>query len=351
LAAWRENNFEVTKLKRIFSDETQERLGLIIQPGAVGDLILTLPLVRLLKETCKLDRVDAIGHFERLRMLAGRSPIGRIFSQEEAQLHRLFVDSAEFDVEEGDRLIEQFRKYEWIVTFLADEKGHFERNLIFAASITHAAEIFTLTPKPPADFTEHAARYHLKQFAEQAELEITPDEKLLTEPLIAISQADQPAVQKHFSELALETYRPIVAIHPGSGGEHKCWPLENFLKLSTQLREEQMEVIFLLGPAERERWDANTIRQIEAVGPVLGELPLADVAAVLSCCAGYVGNDSGIGHLAGSMGIPTVTIFGPTDPGQWRPLGPKVSICQSPQCETSPWPDVELVFQKIMNMI
>jgi len=275
-------------LKRIFSDEKQERLGLIIQPGAVGDLILMLPLVRLLKETCKLDRVDAIGHFERLRMLAGRSPIGRIFSQEEADLHRLFVDSSEFDVEEGDSLIEQFRKYEWIVTFLADEKGHLERTLIYTASITHAAEIITLESKPPADFTDHAVCYHLQQFAEQAELEIAPHENLLTEPLIEISPAEQPAVQRHFSELALETFRPIVAIHPGSGGEHKCWPLENFLKLSTQLREEQMEVIFLLGPAERERWGANTIRQIEAVAPVLKEMPLADVAAVLSCCSGYV---------------------------------------------------------------
>jgi heptosyltransferase-3 len=338
-------------LKRTFSDEKQDRLGLIIQPGAVGDLILTLPLVRLLKETCKLDRVDAIGHFERLRMLAGRSDLGRIFSIEETQLHRLFVDSAEFDVEDGDRLIEQFRKYEWIVTFLADAKGHFERNLIYTASITHAAEIITLKPKPPSDFSEHAARYHLQQFAEQSEMEISPDEDFLTEPLIQVNEADRPAVQKLFSELNVETFRPIVAIHPGSGGLHKCWPLENFLKLSTQLYEEQIEVIFLLGPVERERWDANTIRQIESVGPVLKELALADVATVISCCAGYVGNDSGIGHLAGSMGIPTVTIYGPTNPRQWRPLGPKVSICQSPQDEKSPWPEVDEVFQKIMNMI
>lgn len=345
----RENNIEETKLKRIFSDGKSERLGLIIQPGAVGDLVLTLPLVRLLKESCKLDRVDAIGHFERLRMLAGRSSIGRIFSQEEAQLHRLFVNNAEFDVEEGDCLIEQFRKYEWIVTFLSDEKGHFERNLIYTASITHAAEIITLKPKPPADFPEHAARYHLQQFAEESKLELAPEEDFLTERLIEVSQADRPTVQKLLSELNVETFRPIVAIHPGSGAEHKCWPLENFLRLGTQLRQEQMEVIFLLGPAERERWDAKTIRQIETVGPVLQELPLADVAAVLSCCAGYVGNDSGIGHLAGSLGIPTVTIFGPTDPGQWRPLGPNVSVCEPPTDAEIPWPEVKNVFENICS--
>lgn len=338
-------------MERIFSDEKSERLGLIIQPGAVGDLILTLPLVRLLKEKCKLDRVDAIGHFERLRMLSGRSDLGRIFSIEEAQLHRLFVDSSEFDVEEGDRLIEQFRKYEWIVTFLSDAKGHFERNLIYTASITHAAEIITLAPKPPADFPGHAAHYYLQQFAEQAELELAPEEDFLTEPLIEVSEADRPAVRKLLSELNVETFRPIVAIHPGSGGEHKCWPLENFLRLTTQIREEQMEVIFLLGPAEFERWDANTIRQIESAVPVLAEMPLADLAAILSCCAGYIGNDSGIGHLAGSIGIPTVTIFGPTNPGQWRPLGPNVSVCEPPADTKTPWPEVGQVVQKIMNMI
>ena len=111
-------------MKRIFSNEKKERLGLIIQPGAVGDLILTLPLVRLLKEKCKLERVDAIGHFERLRMLAGRSSIGRIFSQEEAQLHRLFVDSAEFDVEEGDCLIEQWVSiYRWLSAQYIDTRA------------------------------------------------------------------------------------------------------------------------------------------------------------------------------------------------------------------------------------
>ena len=338
-------------MKRIFSDEKQERLGLVIQPGAVGDLILTLPLVRLLKETCKLDRVDAIGHLDRLRMLAGRSDLGRIFSIEEAQLHRLFVDSAEFDVEEGDRLIEQFRKYEWIVTFLADEKDHFERNLIYTASITHAAEIITLKPKPAADYAEHTARYHLQQFAEQVELELAPEEDWLTEPLIEVNEADRPAVQKRLSELNVETFRPIVAIHPGSGAEHKCWPLENFLKLSTHLRQEQMEVIFLLGPAERERWESNRVRQIEAVGPVLKELALTEVTAILSCCAGYVGNDSGIGHLAGSMGIPTVTIFGPTSPRKWRPLGPNVSVCEPPTNAKSPWPEVGQVLQQVLSFI
>jgi len=338
-------------VKRIFSNEKSERLGLIIQPGAVGDLILTLPLVRLLKEKCKLDRVDAIGHFERLRMLAGRSSIGRIFSQEEAQLHRLFVDSAEFDVEEGDRLIEQFRKYEWIVTFLADENGHFERNLIYTASITHAAEIITLKPKPPADYPEHVAHYHLQQFAKQAELELTPEEDFLTEPLIEISQADRPVAQKLLSEMNVETFRPIVAIHPGSGGEHKCWPLENFLKLAVRLRTDLYEVVFLWGPAERERWGADAVRHLEAVAPVLAEASLVDLASVLSCCTGYVGNDSGIGHLAGALGIPTVTIFGPTNPGQWRPLGPKVSVCEPPPNSKIPWPEVHDVFQQAKNLI
>ncbi len=338
-------------MKRIFSDEKKERLGLIIQPGAIGDLILTLPLVRLLKEKCKLDRIDAIGHFERLRMIAGRSFIGRIFSQEEAQLHRLFVDSAEFDVEEGDCLIEQFRKYEWIVTFLADENGHFERNLIYTASITHAAEIITLKPKPPTDFSEHAARYHLQQFAEQTELELAPEEDWLTEPLIEVSEADRPAVQKLLTELNIETFRPIVAIHPGSGGEHKCWPLDNFLKLAVRLRTDLFEVVFLWGPAERERWGADAVRLVEAVAPVLVEASLADLASVLSCCTGYVGNDSGIGHLAGALGIPTISIFGPTNPRQWRPLGPKVSVCEPPTNVKIPWPEVHDVFQHVKNLI
>ncbi|NDE07877.1 MAG: hypothetical protein EBZ89_10905, partial [Chloroflexi bacterium] len=54
---------------------------------------------------------------------------------------------------------------------------------------------------------------------------------------------------------------------------------------------------------------------------------LADVARLFANASGVIANDSGIAHLAAGLGVPTVAIFGPTDPAVWRPRGPNVRVC------------------------
>ena len=74
----------------------------------------------------------------------------------------------------------------------------------------------------------------------------------------------------------------------------------------------------ILGPAE------TSIEPIfrEAGVPVLKDLELPTVAAIARLASAFVGNDSGVSHLAAAVGAPGVVIFGPTDPARWRPLGP-----------------------------
>jgi heptosyltransferase-3 len=60
------------------------------------------------------------------------------------------------------------------------------------------------------------------------------------------------------------------------------------------------------------------------------ELPVRVLGAVLARAGLYVGNDSGVSHLAGAYGAPTIALFGPTDPALWSPVGPRVSVLRSP---------------------
>ena len=83
--------------------------------------------------------------------------------------------------------------------------------------------------------------------------------------------------------------------------------------------------MFLLGPAEQEIFSDETISRIDSVVPCLTDLSLTDVLGLLGCAYGFVGNDSGIAHLAGAMGVKTVVVFGPTDPAVYKPLGPAVT--------------------------
>jgi ADP-heptose:LPS heptosyltransferase len=68
------------------------------------------------------------------------------------------------------------------------------------------------------------------------------------------------------------------------------------------------------------------------------EWPLGELAALLARCAGYVGGDSGITHLAAAVGTPVVAVFGPTDPRRWAPRGPRVAVVRRPvACQPCSW--------------
>jgi ADP-heptose:LPS heptosyltransferase len=121
--------------------------------------------------------------------------------------------------------------------------------------------------------------------------------------------------------------RPLVAIHPGSGGKAKCWPLENYLELALRLkREHDPFIFFFTGLAEdramKERIDEFVRGQGGAIH--LAAKDLGAVAALLGRCSVFVGNDSGITHLAAAMGSPVIALFGPTDPALWGPKGQSV---------------------------
>ena len=62
---------------------------------------------------------------------------------------------------------------------------------------------------------------------------------------------------------------------------------------------------------------------------LLPQLPLRHFAAFMTTCNAYLGNDSGPTHLAAALGLPTIALFGPTNPHIWSPRGPNVFIISS----------------------
>jgi ADP-heptose:LPS heptosyltransferase len=113
-----------------------------------------------------------------------------------------------------------------------------------------------------------------------------------------------------------------LVIHPGSGSPTKCWPIENFIELTQALKSLGRSVRFVIGEVEIDRW--KNIDQLRSAAPVVICETCVQLLAEISSAAAVVGNDSGPAHLAGIIGIPTLALFGPTDPSQWRPLGPRV---------------------------
>jgi heptosyltransferase III len=314
--------------KKLALASQQGRRGVILQPGALGDCILTLPLAELMKDTVCPGGVDIIGHTEYLGFLPGRSCVDAVKSLDSMSLHRLFEDENGFGLADGDPLIMSFAGYSWIVNFLDEPGSHFEKNLIFTVNCSHSAEVITLAMKPADEHTIHVSDFYRKQFAEQG-LASEEHNSVISMPMIKPAQADKLRGMEILAENGIMLTGKPVVMHPGSGGAHKCWHLDNFLAVARMLKEERTDTVFLLGPAEMERFSESAVNAMRSIGRVITGLSLSDVLSILSCSRGYLGNDSGITHLAAAVGIKTVAVFGPTNPTVYRPIGSAVTILQN----------------------
>jgi len=270
-----------------------------------------------------------IGHTEYIGVLPGRSCIDTIRAIDSIDLHRLFAESRTFDLADRDSLINAFADYCWVVTFLGEPDSNFEQNLIFTVNCSHTAEVITLSMKPPEEFTGHLTDFYRQQFIVQSGLSLSRRQNQPTDRLIRATGADKNRGRELLKEIGIDFAERLVVIAPGSGGVQKCWHLDNFLAVAEELILRGIEVVFLLGPAEMERFSNAAIRDITKIARYVANLPLTDVCGLLSCTDGFVGNDGGITHLAAGLGVRTITVFGPTDPVVYGPIGHVVTVLKS----------------------
>jgi ADP-heptose:LPS heptosyltransferase len=137
--------------------------------------------------------------------------------------------------------------------------------------------------------------------------------------------------------------RPVL-VHPGSGGLRKVWPLKKWWNLLALLSAcKHCPVVMTLGPADKRlKGFAKEVKRLGVL--VFDETTLPRLAALISQCSLFIGSDSGVSHLAALVGIPTVVVFGPTNPNVWAPRGPHVHVIQESweEPEVLDWsPDVE----------
>jgi len=123
-----------------------------------------------------------------------------------------------------------------------------------------------------------------------------------------------------------------VALHHGSGSPTKNWPYELFTQLPYHLADRGLDPAWITGPAENEAAAPRSTEEWRS-------LPLRELADRLAARRLYVGNDSGVTHLAAAVGCPTVVLFGATNPRVWAPRGPRVRVVRAHSAQIS---DVEL---------
>ena len=119
----------------------------------------------------------------------------------------------------------------------------------------------------------------------------------------------------------------IVGLHPGASWPAKRWLPERFAHLAAKLSSEfGAQIIITSGPRDEEATDAVRHRCTSPVR-VVRNLPLRQLAAVISRCSAFVSNDAGPMHIAAALGVPTIGLFGPGEEDIWFPYDPRLGHC------------------------
>ncbi|MCX5653514.1 MAG: glycosyltransferase family 9 protein [Planctomycetota bacterium] len=292
-----------------------------IHMGAIGDLVQAMPTLRAVRAKWPAARMLLVGRCERTAL---------------ARMAGLVDDCVDFDV--FSHAPPEAREADLVID-------------LFSAAMTkpsHAAgEVCLIDPLPRQGWTEPASAWLLRQAAARLGLPPVPETPEIPVPETLLDEA-----RRRLSSCGISG--PFAAIGAGSGSPKKNWPLDRFQEIARRLRRVTggargqepyafkapdplapgagRQVVWLSGPAEQERGT------LAALGPdetVLADLSLEQVAAVLALADMYVGNDSGVTHIAAAVrrpdgrATPTVALFSPTNPQVWGPRGPHGRIVRS----------------------
>ncbi len=276
---------------------------MVMRSGALGDFVLTLPAINALRHHFPQAHITLVGRPAYTRLAHPTA----VIDQDSAALAPLYVP-----LPLPVKTLDLFAEVDFILAYAADSDG---------VLTTHLAELapnaLVWDPRP-VDSEDHMVDYLL-----------TPIERLGIDPT---SKVPQVRLVQENRTYATQLWREhnfsddLIALHPGSGGARKCWPLARYIDLADALEQHRQRAIFLCGPADR-----ALIKQLaQTPFPLICPPTPLDLAAVLERIALLVGNDSGPGHLAAALGVPTISLFGPTDPSIWQPRSFSARIIRAP---------------------
>ena len=285
---------------------------MIIRPGAIGDIIVTLPALGTIRDHFPDAKIEVMGYPPLLEIIKGRFYADTISRFDQSDIAYLFMK----DTKIPESLMKRFGGMDLIISFISDKDRILSGNL----EATGARCVIHYDPFPSGDECVHIVDHLLKSLDT---LGISYANKI---PKVFLHEEDIHFSDDFIRDRIIVSKKILVAIHPGSGGWQKCWSVERFAALMNWLNREIESHIFVVsGPADGEIIKKLTAK-VKDNFTLVDHLSLPKLAAVIRRCNLFLGNDSGITHLAAAMGVHTLAIFGPTDPNVWGPQGEQVKI-------------------------
>lgn len=282
---------------------------LIIKLWAIGESIVTLPMITALKKAYPRSKITVLCRDRVRQVFEGNKDISEIISAEPFSLLALLPKFRHFDLAID---CEPYLNESTLLSRYLSKRtigfSHGLRSLLYTDSVRYNDE-------------QHIVLTYLDILEK---LDIKPKTPRHLVPM-ATRKADQNAVNAIFKENGVKKKDRIVCINPGAAESAKgrMWPAQKFAKTADALVKEFLVKIVILG-AKSERKDAEEVAEAMEYRPInlAGETSLKELAALLKRSSLTISNDTGTMHLSAAMGTPTIGLFGPNTPVRWAPYGP-----------------------------
>ncbi len=269
---------------------------LVLRGGALGDFLVTVPTLQLLRGHWPAARIELVGNARAAELAILSGLLDAAHSQHEARWSALFAEAPL-----RGPFSDWLDGFDLIVSYWPDVDGALRRHFAHRGKKGFVGNRAHATTTPAArHFCDALEPLGLKTADFQTRLNL-------------------PTTVKDEAERRLGGFQDFLAVHPGSGAPAKNWPAERWAELCGKVHQ---PILAVTGEAERTAitWPEDMFLQHAH------EWPLPALAGALQRCSRYLGHDTGISHLAAAVGAQCLLLFGPTDPAIWAPIGENVTV-------------------------
>lgn len=287
---------------------------LVIRGGAIGDFILTLPVLAAIKANLPGNDLEVLGYPRIAELAVAGGLADRVESIESRRVAEFFARNGKLDEYYAD----YFSEFDLIISFLFDPDGIFEKNVRRCSPAQFIAGPY----RPDEDQRVHAANCFLKPLERLAIYDADSN------PTLQIQRTENSPSSKIKVAMSSGTW---LAAHPGSGSAKKNWPETHWQILLNHLMQETDCRLLLVGGEAEE----NRLQRLARALPadrieIADRVPLPDLAQLLGMATGFIGHDSGVSHLAAAVGRPGILLWGDTSMEIWRPPSLQFELIHNP---------------------
>lgn len=292
---------------------------LIVRTDRIGDVLLSTPVIKALREAYPKSYIAVMANPNTKEILDGNPYLNEIIILDKQKEHKGLIGSL--------RLMSSLRKRKFDLALIL----HGTKRVHVLALLSGIKERvgynrkwgFLLTKKIP-DIKPLGLKHELEYCLDLVRiLGIEPKDKRTFFPINSIAENK---IEQLFKE-KIKAGFPVVCLHPGASCPSKRWLKERFAEVAKKLISEFNANIIIVGGKDENLNISNELDRLineEHVLNLSGNLTIPELGSVLKRCDLFISNDSGPVHIAASVGIPVISIFGRSQAGlspkRWRPV-------------------------------